>query len=172
MKKKICALIIVVCLIFLPSFVKCAWLSYYFAEGDFFLSIPQNPVRKVSHLKNYVSYIYQSCLNDCMIAYTASFTDYGNEGIAKYPSLALESVKSRILRSTHGTLTYESYIEYEGYPGKENKFNVDTHLGLYVCIQRVYIVDGKIYDMMVTTPIKYQFMPEHYMFLDSFKIRK
>jgi len=175
--RQIYILLIALLLIFLPTGAKCQWQTYYLTEGDFSLYMPHKPSQKVSKQrasKRLVeTYFYQSCISDCIIAYSASFADFGKDShFAKDPNTALAFGKAGALRNTNGKLTYESYIDYKGYPGKEHKIDIQTHQGLYVLIQRVYIINGKVYEMNVTTPVKMQFMPEHYRFLDSFKIGK
>ena len=172
--KKIYILILLTLFLILPHNAYSEWKTYFFSEGNYSLDITQKPERKVAKqktLKNIISsYFYQSCLDNCVIAYTTTYADFGKDShVAKNPKDALEFSKLTTLKNTNGELTYESYIDYKGYPGKENKFNIDTHQGLYVLIQRVYIINGKTYEMNVSTPIKNQFMPEHYKFLDSFK---
>jgi hypothetical protein len=137
--------------------------------------MPNEPSKrsyKVKAAKGLVeTFSFQSCLLECEIGYTATFADFGiNSNIAKNPEEAMEFAKSGAQRSTNGKLTFEAFIKHKDIVGKEHKFSVETHQGLYVLIQRVFLVDGRIYEINVSTPIKYQFMPEHNIFLDSLKI--
>ena len=143
-----CILVATLLLFILPSNAKGEWKTYHLTEGDFSLYMPQKPSMKVSKQKAakglVQTYFYQSCINDCIIAYSATFADFGKDShIAKDPDTALEFAKVGALRNTNGKLTYESYIDYKSYPGKEHKFNIETNQGLYVIIQRVYIIVAK-----------------------------
>jgi hypothetical protein len=171
-----CIIILTLFILFLPINAHSKWETHYFIEGNFYLDMPQKPTIKVGKQKTgkgfIKTYLYQSCINECIIAYTASFADFGKDShVAKNPQNALDFSKSVALKNVNGVLTYENYIDYKGYPGKEHKINIKTHQGLYVIIQRVYIINGKLYELNVSTPVQSQFMPEHYKFLNSFNIR-
>jgi hypothetical protein len=169
--------IILVIFIAFPGIVYGEWKTYFLPEGNISILLPEQPTKKVTHFKKakgivVPNYTYQSCQNNCEIAYTVTYGDWGkNSNIAKNPEAAMDHSKNIMLKNVNGTLTFEKNIKYRGYPGREQKINIDTHQGLYIGLQRIYIVNGKMYVINVSTPAKYQFMPEHYKFLDSFTIK-
>jgi len=175
--QKMINIIFIFIIIIFPNSVYGEWKTYFLSEGNISILLPEQPTKKVSHFKKakgiiVPNYTYQSCLNNCEIAYTVTYGDWGKgSNIAKNPEAAMDHSKNTMLKNVNGTLTFEKFIKYKGYPGREQKINIDTNQGLYIGLQRMYIINGKMYVINVSTPAKDQFMPEHYKYLDSFKIK-
>lgn len=156
---------------------KQGWKRYYPKHRDFSILFPDTPTEKKQKFKKgkgfATAYFYQSCLWDCTIAYTVTYSDFGKDAhLSKYPETSLDWARDSVIKNTNGQLLFESHIDYKGHPGREIKIEIDTHQGKHIMIERVYLIliENKVYEMNVSTPVKYQFMPEHYKFLDSFKI--
>lgn len=156
---------------------KQGWKRYYPKYGDFSILFPDTPTEKKQKFKKgkgfATAYFYQSCLWNCTIAYTVTYSDFGKDAhLSKDPETSLDWARNSVIKNTNGQLLFESHIDYKGHPGREIKIEIDTHEGKYIMIERVYLIliENKVYGMNVSTPVKNQFMPEHYKFLDSFKI--
>jgi len=151
------------------------WKMYHLPQGNFSILFPTIPTEKQQTFKkgkgNAIAYYYQSCLLNCKIAYSASFTDFGvNAHLSQNPEFALDVAKEGALKNVNGKLLLESHIYYKEHLGRELKIEVNTHQGKYILFQRVYLIGNKTYEINVSSPALYQFMPEHLKFLDSFSI--
>lgn len=161
-------------LFLLPSnaFSGTEWKRYQLKNGNFSVMFPHAPTEKTYAVTmNGVDadgYQYQACLNNCSIAYTIYFADFGiDASIGESSQTTLDNIAKRVVKSIGGNLLLQKVISYKGYQARDLKISVDSHEGQMIIYHRVFLVGNKVYSLIVATPQLYESMPDHFQFLDS-----
>lgn len=98
-------------------------------------------------------------------AYAVSYADYPENSAD--PQEVLDSVRSGAINGIKGTLISGKNITHKGYPGRE--FQASTEGALYT--SRIYLVNNRLYQMVVVVPATLAKPADISKFLTSFDLK-
>lgn len=105
-------------------------------------------------------------------AYVVAYSDYPPEIVDQTdPQVLLDSSRDGAVNNLGGTLVNEEVIDLEGNPGRSLEISATANQGQMATINsRIYLVDNRLYQVLVVAP-EGQSTPEaSETFLDSFDL--
>lgn len=147
------------------------WKQFVSGDGNFSVEAPGDPEVEDSPIEtplgNLTIRMYVWDLGD--IAYLAAYVDYPHE-IFDYqtPQELLDYAADGAVEGVSGSLISKTPISYEQHPGLELKINAPADDA--TAIARIYLVDNRLYQVLVVTYIGEEKPEKTARFLDSFKI--
>jgi len=150
---------------------KMEFREFISLDGSFSYSMPKEPKIKTENLSTVVGElpVTEYSLAHGEFAYMIYYNDYPkdvldlvenkSEVLDVYQSVA-ETIKGKILSSKD--------ISYGSYPGKETV--IEFPGGTVIFTGRTYLIDNKLYQLAVTTPIAKKDSDNIKKFFDSFKL--
>ena len=153
-----------------PKNALATWKTFSPPGGNFSVMMPPNPVEDVPKTKTaYEAKTYHivsamSNLAGLAVGYSDQPSDKAFE---KDPKKVLDAVLKQAVSDQRGELISEKPITIKNYPGRE--FAASVKGGLTVR-QRIYLVNKRIYSLMIITGSKGLDSPEARTFFDSFQI--
>ena len=105
-------------------------------------------------------------------AYVVAYSDYPNEIVEQTdPEMLLDSSRDGAVSNLGGTLVEEETIELEGNPGRS--LIIDTAAGTEEAAtinSRIFLVDNRLYQILVVVPEAVEGEIDSETFLDSFEL--
>jgi hypothetical protein len=147
--------------------------EYRSLSGDFLVLFPENPemeTQKVNTLIGVIdAHMYQVTTED--MYYAVSYSDYPEDFINSSTSdEVLKGARDGALANTKGKLLQELVITYEDYPGRDIKYEITSEDENVIVYQRIFLVNERLYQIIVVTEEKNMFSRKIFDFLESFKI--
>jgi hypothetical protein len=143
------------------------WKTYKYPEEGFRISFPVEPKVERSQKEaekgsiKMVSYCAQISASYLCVA----VIDQGAQATGLEPAGLLERAKLGLLTAPKTKKLHEEQIELDGHTGVELETENDTdHI-----FTRIYVVNGTLYQSMVTLPVGDRY-PSTGRFLDSFRL--
>lgn len=165
--KTLAALLLV--LLLLPACSAREWTPLTSAEGGFRVEMPGEPAREVLTVNTAIGPIELTtfALEERERAFVVSFADYPEEHVrARGPAELLDGARDGAVANLQGRLLTELLIEHEGHPGRE--FRIEVPGGTATSQVRMFLVENRLYQMVVVTPREQAFSEDVARFLDSF----
>jgi hypothetical protein len=174
MKSKWLAFILSLAFILLAGCQKFSWKDFSSAEGKFSVLMPGTPQNHSQSLNSpfgpVTTYAFVYSNNDS--AFAVSYTDYPQDptrGINTQK--VLDGARNSLLAKPGGTLIGESSISLGSYPGREVQMVTAEGDGKHALRTRVYLVNSRLYQVMVVLPNEEASSENAVKFLDSFKLQ-
>ncbi len=106
-------------------------------------------------------------------AYVVAYSDYPSEIIEQTdPQVLLDSSRDGAVANLGGTLVSEEVIDLEGNPGRSLIINATANQNQAATINsRIYLVDNRLYQVLVVVPEGESTPEESESFLDSFDLQ-
>lgn len=164
-----------VILVFLAVTASCQgtrWEEFSSAEGAFTVLMPGDPEAQVDTVNTAAGRLD---LHSFMVeqgdrVYGVSYADYPEVAVeGSDPETMLDGARDGAVANVQGTLLSELIISLEGHPGREIK--VEVAGGEYTLQARIFLVDSRLYQILVGTPIDDAFSTDVDRFLDSFALQ-
>ncbi|MEO5898863.1 MAG: hypothetical protein ABIR68_01880 [Ilumatobacteraceae bacterium] len=155
-----------------PASVPADWVLYTSPQGDYTVSFPATPKEQTQNAplpdgSTLALDIISSSLGEAFIA-----TSRGQypDGVTLDIPAALQGAQDQAIANVQGTLVDSRDINVQGRPGREFSVNVTNGGVKGMLLQRVYIDDLTIYQIIITGPgIISATDPKIAAFLDSFQ---
>jgi hypothetical protein len=105
-------------------------------------------------------------------AYVVAFSDYPPQMVAQSePEMLLNSSRDGAVNNLGGTLVSEEVIDLEGYPGRSLVIKADDETNKPTIISsRIYLVDNRLYQVLVVSPEGQEIQESSKTFLESFDL--
>lgn len=105
-------------------------------------------------------------------AYVVAFSDYPPQMVAQSePEMLLDSSRDGAVNNLGGTLVSEEKIELAGNPGRSLTISADTGTNESAIINsHIYLVDNRLYQILVVSPENQQSKTAPKTFLESFSL--
>jgi hypothetical protein len=105
-------------------------------------------------------------------AYVVAFSDYPSQMIEESePEMLLNSSRDGAIDNLGGTLIQEEIIDIEGHPGRSLVISADTTTDEATIINsRIYLVDNRLYQILVVSPEEHETKAVTKSFLESFAL--
>jgi hypothetical protein len=169
--KIVVAVAIVISVLIACGATEPEWKEYISSDGEFTIEAPGDPEIEDSPIETPLGtltirmYIWD--LGD--IAYLAAYVDYPQE-IFDYqtPEELLDFAADGAVEGISGILISKTPITYEQHPGLELKINAPADDA--TAIARIYLVENRLYQVLVVTYIGEEKPEKTARFLDSFTI--
>jgi hypothetical protein len=147
------------------------WEELSSSEGAFSIFLPGSPTeltRTVNTAAGPIDFHF-FLLEQKDIAYLVGYSDYPEIAVQKTnPEAILEGARNGAVASAQGKLLSELIISLNGYPGRELK--IEPAGGEGTINTNMFVVDNRLYQVMVVTPKEKAFSKHVGKFLDSFKL--
>jgi hypothetical protein len=176
MKQTICRFLLVGALLVTACNAKTVTLEEFSSEaGKFSISTPavmeetqqsvQTPVGPIN--------IHTFTAESDNAAYVVAYSDYPPEIVAQTdPTMLLDSSRDGALNNLGGTLVSEEVIDLEGNPGRSLVIDTATETGDKATINsRIYLVENRLYQVLVVTPEGKEGKVDSASFLESFDLQ-
>jgi len=103
------------------------------------------------------------------VVYTVSYVDYPQSFVQQIdPEIILDNARNAGVSNAQGTLLSEHTISLEEYPGRELRIKYPTPGREITIHNRIFLVDNRFYQIMLTTPKEESFSEDIGKFFDSF----
>ncbi|MFC1708464.1 hypothetical protein ACFL2J_00190 [Candidatus Omnitrophota bacterium] len=172
MKKNIFYIALVVSCVFILGCAIGGWKRFESKEGGFSVDFPGEPIVNTVKLPTDFGLIplYVFVLNaQNEFIYSISFVDYpGNLFAQKTAEGALDAARDGVIANVQGQLLSESPISFKGYLGRVVEFSATE--GKSYAKARFFLVNQRLYHIMVTTATERKSSYDIRRFLDSFKL--
>jgi hypothetical protein len=138
-------------------------------DGKFTVLMPGTPVEQPPvtnsefEAKKFSIRTAMSHVSGLAIAYA----DQPNRPVQTDPSKVLDALREQAKTDLRGQLLSEKAITLQGYPGRELRLAIPDG---YEALQRIYLVDKRLYSLIVIAGSKGLDSPEAKKFLDSFQV--
>lgn len=161
-------------LLMLQLLVACAggsWKEFNSAEGAFSVLMPKTPTLETQMVNTPLGPIelqfFSAELAD--VAYVVGYSDYPAAFVAQSnPVIMLNGARDGAVANVQGKLVSEQAIFIGGYPGRE--LRIETLDGQFAAMSRIYLVNNRLYQVMVVLPADRSFTDEMTTYLDSFAL--
>jgi len=139
--------------------------------GRFSAALPEDPIEDVQTLPTSAGdlEVHFFTLEKENAIYMVVYSDYPAEVVAQSsPTVMLDGARDGAVSNVQGTLLNEEEITINDYPGRALKVRASD--GQATVHSRVYLVDNRLYQVMVVIPGSADLPTEAEDFLDSFKV--
>jgi hypothetical protein len=136
-------------------------------QGDFSVMMPDTPLENTKTIDSTLGplKLYSFANEKDNVAYIVMYSDYPRSGLVNYTAnKILDNVRNGGVASSSGVLDYELLISKNGYPGREIKISNSN----MVIINRFYLVENRLYQVMISTLPDNANLKTNGEFLDSF----
>jgi hypothetical protein len=96
-----------------------------------------------------------------------AYADQPNRPVQSDPNKIMDALREQAKVDLRGQLLSEKPITLQGYPGRELRLSIPDG---YEALQRIYLVDKRLYSLIVIAGSKGLDSPEAKKFLDSFQV--
>lgn len=104
-------------------------------------------------------------------AYVVAYSDYPPEMVNETdPQMLLNSSRDGAVTNLGGTLVSEEEIELDGYPGRSLVISANTQNQAATINSRIYLVDNRLYQILVVAPEGGEDAAVSEQFLSSFDL--
>lgn len=140
-------------------------------EGLFSIMMPAKPLQSIERVQTQHAtvevHFFASEYNN--VGYVVTYSDYPQDYVEDVDIKSLlERLRDGFVSSVKGRLLSDRYIRYEGYPGIESM--IESQDGNAILLSRRYIVDSRLYQLMVIGS-KENTSPDSFSsFFDSFTL--
>jgi tetratricopeptide (TPR) repeat protein len=149
------------------------WKWYSLENDKFSVLFPSEPNRFTKTNDGVEEIHYLSDVMNGEVSYLMRYAEFDNPEVSPYPQEALDAASTTVVKMVNGRVLSENHISYQEYPGRKLTIEIDVDDGKKaLVISKMYLVKNATYNLIVYTPIKHQTKPEHYKFLDSFRLEK
>lgn len=137
-----------------PPVVQPKWDVFTAPDGRFTVLMPGQPERETQIQKTYMGEINLEMFvaepPKQQVAYLVVYNDFPyNYGAVTDPEIILNNARDMALKTTKSKLIRQSSIRtYSGIPGKEIEY---INAGGRITRNRMYVLDGRLYQVMVMT---------------------
>ncbi len=157
------------------SLVGCqqaTWSEYSSPEGEFSVLMPGTPTKQIRSVQTASGPLdaHMFLVEHGGVAYMVAFSDYPTMVIQDRPSqLILDGARDGAVANANGKLLGESMVSLNGHQGRE--LDIEPMGGKVTIRARIFLVDHRLYQVMVLTPKGKDFSGDVRKFLDSFSLR-
>jgi hypothetical protein len=176
MKKTILRFLLMGTLLVSACNAKTVTLEEFSSEaGNFSISTPKTMEETQQSVQTPVGpiniYTFTAESNDS--AYVVAYSDYPPEIVAQSdPEMLLDSSRDGALNNLGGTLVSEEVIDLDGNPGRSLVIDTATETGDKATINsRIYLVNNRLYQILVVTPESKAEKVDSAAFLESFSLQ-
>jgi hypothetical protein len=146
------------------------WQNFSPAGGRFSISVPAQPIQTKQMVNTAAgqleTHIYQ--VDQKIIAYTTMYVDYPASVVEQLePQTMFNNARDNMLKSQKGQLQGERDVALGNYPGRELKVKFPN--GIFA-IARMYLVERRLYQTIVTAKPGLETAASINRFLDSMKL--
>jgi hypothetical protein len=154
----------------LPSTEQEQWQNFSPVGGGFSISVPARPIETKQMVNTAVdelaTQIYQ--VDHKIIAYTVMYVDYPASVVEQLePQTMFNNARDYTLKNQKGQLLGERDVTLGKFPGRELKLKLP---GQIIAIVRMYLVEKRLYQTIVTTRSGLDTTANVNRFLDSMKL--
>lgn len=145
------------------------WMAFSSKPGRFSVSVPATPTEKPQFVgQQKVTRFIAEDKNKGV--YVISFSDYPDADLKKdLLQKRLDQARDGAVASVNGMLKAEKAIQLEGHPGRELAIE---SAGVVIVRMRMFVVDRRLYQVLVLGPAPILASKEITFFLDSFRLIK
>ena len=148
-----------------------SWKEFNSAEGAFSILMPKNPSLETQMVNTPIGPIeiqfFSAELADT--AYVVGYSDYPAAFVAQSnPVIMLDGARDGAVANVQGKLVSETVIFIGGYPGRE--LRIETLDGKFAAMSRIFLVNNRLYQVMVVMPADRTITDEIRTYLDSFAL--
>jgi hypothetical protein len=147
------------------------WIEFKSADGNFSVLMPGTPTADVQTVNTQSGQIeiHFYTLSTKNAVYSVSYSDYPASIFDTTPIKSiLDGARDGAVKNTQGRLIDEADIALGAYPGRE--LNVESSGGTNVMQAHLYVVNHRLYQVIVVTGKGRASSPDLQKFLDSFKL--
>jgi hypothetical protein len=161
--------------VFLLVLIGCqqaTWEKFSSSEGAFSVLMPGTPTEQIRTAKTSSGSIdaHMFLVEHSDVAYMVAYSDYPNPIVQEItPKLILDGARDGAVANTQGKLARESIISLDGHQGRE--LQIEPAGGKVTITGRIFLVDRRLYQMMVLTPQGKDLTENVNKFLDSFTLQ-
>lgn len=161
--------------VFLVALIGCqqtTWEKFSSSEGAFSALMPGTPTQQVRTAKTSSGLVdaYMFLVERRDVAYVVAYSDYPNPMIqAGTPKLILDGARDGAVANVQGKLVRESVISLDGHQGRE--LQIESPGGKVTVTARLFLVDRRLYQVMVLMHNDKASSEDVNKFLDSFRIQ-
>jgi hypothetical protein len=148
------------------------WKSFISKEGNYEVQMPGTPLenRKIVKLPNGTVFVVQATLEVKKGEYVVGFSEHPDAVVkADTAEKRLDNARNGVLSKTHAKLKSEKQIKLEGHNGRELDLEINANL---VVRARLFVINNRMYQLMVVGPRELVASADTGKFLDSFKLVK
>jgi hypothetical protein len=146
-----------------------SWKEITSKEGKCSARFPGDPQKETTRDKDgTVTTKYTATVADGDIAYFMSFTDFGPGVLKAGPEAILENIVRRSAKTTKA----KKDIKLNGFPGVEMDREVEVSGRPMLLKHRVFMVNGRMYQVLAMGPRAKKGLLEADFFVDSFKLQE
>ncbi len=150
---------------------QAKWETFSSPIGGFSVLAPETPKEMKKTVNTAVGPVdaYFFIARQRTAAYTAGYSDYPSSMVRNSnPDEILDNSRDGAVANIQGKLLSELIITLGRYPGREIK--VETPDGKSTMRARIYLVNNRLYQLIVATTRENALSPDVTRFLDSFKL--
>lgn len=171
MKRRILIFTTLVCLVILGFITGCSKFKEYKCEsGGFIVNFPGTPEEQKQTLNTEAGsidmYIYSVTKSNMGLA--VAYCDCPDNDAE--PNDILDGACEGAVANSKGKLLSDLNIEYDSYPGRKIKYEIAG--GKIIQLQQVYLVNNRLYTLIVSTEPDDMYSKDITKFFDSFKLIK
>lgn len=161
--------------VFLLALIGCqqvTWEKFSSSEGAFSILMPGTPTQQVRTAKTSSGSIdaYMFLVEYRDVAYMVAYSDYPNPMIQEStPKLILDGARDGAVANVQGKLVRESIISLDKHQGRE--LQIESPGGKVTVTARIFLVDRRLYQVMVLMHKDKASSEDVNKFLDSFRIQ-
>jgi hypothetical protein len=161
--------------VFLLALIGCqqaTWEKFSSSEGAFSVLMPGTPTQQVRTAKTSSGSIdaHMFLVEHRDVAYIVAYSDYPNPMIQeRTPKLILDGARDGAVANLQGKLVGESIISLDGHQGRE--LQIESPDGKVTVTARIFLVDRRLYQVMVLTPQGKDSSEDVRKFFDSFRLQ-
>lgn len=149
-----------------------AWAEFRSGAGRFAVQVPGGSLEEQTQTVDTqvgTLTMYTLSRSEKTIQYGVNYADYPAEVVAQSdPGKMLQGAQDGALNSSNSRLVSDRVMTLGGHPGRQYK--AESQDGKYALTARIYLVDNRLYQVVVITPPD-QSQPENVArFLDSFRL--
>ena len=155
----------------LSSCQKPEWIVVTPGDGASSISMPSTPREEIQRVTTPAgdidvrTFVFEQ--ED--IAYSITYTDFPEALIAtRDTEKMLDSARDGAISSVQGTLSAETKITLEEFPGRE--LRIDMSDGKHTAISRIYLVKSRLYQLSIAMPKEDSSSDDITKFFSSFKL--
>lgn len=174
MKSKWLVLVLSLSVALLAGCQKFSWKDFSSPEGKFSVLMPGTPQNHTQALNTPIGPVttYAFVYSNKDAAFGVSYTDYPEALMQGLDAQKiLDGARNGQLSAKSGsTLISESPISLNSYPGREVQMTTPEGDGKHAVRNHMYMVNNRLYQVMVVMPRDELFSKNAVKFMDSFKL--
>jgi len=171
MKSRLLALALAVTLLASCSLLSQPWVEFTSPDGSFSASFPETPEEQTQSIDTAAGPItlHGFTVDRGYIAYAVMYSDFPSDLIQQGdPDLLLDGGVDGAVTNVQGNLVSKTTISLDGHPGRE--FTIESDAQQVTVKGRIFLVDNRLYQVIVVIAEGGSFESETAKFLDSFTL--